>query len=191
MTRPRATAVAALLITAAGALYAAIVASTQWEPSLGWLVQAVIHVGELLAALALGLTVANRVARGGLAAAVVGQALLAIAEVVYPGSPGLGDVLFGIGPMLTGVGLIVAGSVLVRGPDRTVWPLILGLYVFVVMTPVLIGTGGPPAPAAVWTIAGWDVLWALVAAVAVRRFTPAEAGPNREAAVVSARRPPR
>ncbi|MFI5957761.1 hypothetical protein [Cryptosporangium sp. NPDC051539] len=186
MTRPRAAALAALLITAAGALYAAVSAVARWEPSLGWLVQATIHLGELLAVVALapaGAGGTSRAARIGLGAAGLGQATLAIAEVVYPHSPAVGDALFGVGPLLTGIGLIVAGVVVARRWGGPAWqrvaPLVLGIYIFVVMTPVLIGSGGPPAPAAVWAIAGWDVLWALVAASALSRLAPADAGGHR------------
>ncbi|GAA0240365.1 hypothetical protein [Cryptosporangium japonicum] len=186
MARPRAVAVTALLITAAGTLYAAVGAVTQWEPAIGWLAQAVLHVGELLAVIALvsaGAARTGAAALVGLGAAALGQAVLAVAEVVYPGRPAVGDVLFGVGPLLTGVGLIVAGVVIVRrwgGPGWSrVGPLLVGAYVVVVLTPVLIGSGGPPAPAALAAIAGWDVLWALVAASALARLAPADAGPRR------------
>jgi hypothetical protein len=160
----------ALPVTILAVLYAAGSALAGWEPSLGWLVQAVIHVGELLAVLALALSGAagtSRTARVGLGAAVLGQAVLAAAEVVWPADPGLGDTLFGIAPILTGVGLIVAGIAVLRAGRWTGWrrftPVVLGVYIFVVMTPVLIASGGPPAPASLWAITGWDVLWTLIA----------------------------
>ena len=166
----RPTALAALAITSLAVLYAAGSAVTGWEPGLGWLLQAVIHVGELLAVVALTLSGAagqGRTARAGLAAAVLGQAVLAAAEVVYPRLPDLGNPLFAVGPLLTGVGLGTAGIVVVRAGRWSGWqrftPLAVGAYVFVVLIPVLVGSGGPPAPAALWSIAGWDVLWALLA----------------------------
>ena len=113
-----------------------------WEPSLGWLLQALIHLGEL---------------------AAVGQIVLAVAEVVWPRQPDLGNVLFGIAPILTGVGLITAGVTLVRA-DRGRWlPLALGVYTIAVLVPVEIATGGPPATLALASIAVWDVLWLMLA----------------------------
>jgi len=171
---PRTTALPALLITATAVLYAAGAALRGWEPPLGWLIQSVIHIGELLAVLALTWSHAagpGRTARVGLAAAMLGQATLACAEVTWPNSPDLANVLFGVGPMLTGVGLVVAGIPVLRGRRWTAWrrftPIAVGAYVFIILTPVLIGSGGPPAPAALWAIAGWDVLWALLAIAAL------------------------
>lgn len=182
----RTSALFALLITAAAVLYTAGAALLGWEPSLGWLIQSVIHVGELLAVVALtrsGAAGAGRAARIGLGAAMLGQATLASAEVVWPRSPDLGDVLFGIGPTLTGVGLVVAGIQVLRrrrlGPWQRVTPIAVGAYVFVILTPVLIGSGGPPAPAALWAIAGWDVLWALTAFAALTQAATPDRGNHR------------
>ena len=178
----RPTALAALAITLLAVLYAAGSAVTGWEPDLGWLLQSVIHLGELLAVVALALSGAagrGRAARFGLAAAVLGQAVLAAAEVIYPQLPDLGNTLFAVGPLLTGVGLVAAGIAVVRAGRWSGWqrftPLAVGAYVFVVLIPVLIGSGGPPAPAALWSIAGWDLLWMLVAVSALsaaERTTP-------------------
>jgi hypothetical protein len=164
-------AVVGLLITGAGAVYAGSGALSGWEPGLGWLIQAVIHLGELTVVIALALSGAagsGVVARVGLGTAMAGQAVLAVAEVVWPGAPDLGDTLFGVGPLLTGAGLIMAGIAVLRrraaGGLLRYAPLANGVYVVVVMLPVLIGSGGPPAPAALWTICGWDLLWAAMAA---------------------------
>jgi hypothetical protein len=154
---------AALLITAAGVLYTGVVAVSGTEPAAGWLIQAVLHLGELLVVVALALSPVSTIARAFLGLGVVGQLGLAVAEVVWPGNPSLGDALFGVGPMLTGIGLIGAGISILRAGRPTGWrralPLALGIYIFVVMT-----SGGPPAPQALAALAGWDVLWALVAA---------------------------
>ena len=191
----RPTALTALALTLLAVLYAAGSAVTGWEPGLGWLLQAVIHVGELLAVLALALSGAagnGKAARAGLAAAVLGQAVLAAAEVIYPRLPNLGNTLFAVGPLLTGVGLVTAGIAVVRARRWDGWqrftPLAVGVYVFVALIPVLIGSGGPPAPAALWSIAAWDLLWALLAlsvltnaqelsATPYRRPTPARSRP--------------
>jgi len=50
-----------------------------------------------------------------------------------------------------------------------VLPALLGSYTLLVLIPVMIGTGGPPAPAALWIIAIWDVLWCALAANLVLR----------------------
>lgn len=171
--RPRIIAPLALLITVAAVCYTAAVAVTGWLPGPGWLVQAVMHVGELLVVLALARTAAGQgaVARTGLAAAALGQATLAAAEVLWPQDAGLADLLFSVGPLLTGVGLIVAGTAVARGHRLAgrlrFAPAAVGAYVFAVLIPVLIGSGGPPAPAALWAIAGWDVLWAISAFAAL------------------------
>ncbi|WP_123809636.1 hypothetical protein [Micromonospora globispora] len=49
-------------------------------------------------------------------------------------------------------------------------PLTLGLYTILVLIPVMIASGGPPAPPALWTIGGWDMLWFLLSA-SLLRFT--------------------
>jgi hypothetical protein len=51
-------------------------------------------------------------------------------------------------------------------------PLTLGLYTILVLIPVMIASGGPPAPLALWTIGGWDMLWFVLSA-SLLRFTPA------------------
>jgi hypothetical protein len=168
---PRPIAGAALLTTAAGVLYTGVVAVSGTEPAAGWLIQAVLHLGELLVVVALALSFVSTLARMFLGLAVVGQLSLAVAEVVWPGNASVGDTLFGVGPTLTGIGLIGAGISILRAGRWTGWrrflPLGLGLYIFVVMTPALIVSGGPPAPVALAVLAGWDVLWALIAGAAL------------------------
>ena len=166
MNNTRVSALIAVPVTAIAVLYAAACAAFSWEPSLGWLIQALIHLGELAAVVALassGAVGASRPGRAGLAVAATGQVVLAVAEVVWPRQPDLGNVLFGIAPILTGVGLITAGVALVRA-DRGRWlPLALGVYTMAVLVPVEIATGGPPATLALASIAVWDVLWLMLA----------------------------
>ena len=100
------------------------------------------------------------------------------AEVIWPSSPDLGSIIFGIAPILTGAGLIAAGAGVVRSAVWTGWarlaPVVLGTYTFLVLIPVVVGSGGPPAPAALWAIAGWDLLWlSLAASVLTRPRVPA------------------
>jgi len=185
MNKTRASAVAALPITGFAVVYAAGSAVAGWEPSSGWLIQAIIHLGELLAVAGLAFSGAagpGSLARAGLGAAAAGQLVFAAAEVIWPGHQELGDALFAIAPLLTGAGLIVAGVATIRagiwaGASRFL-PLALGLGTVVVLIPVMIGSGGPPAPVALWTIAGWDLLWfALGATVFGRTRTAAPSKP--------------
>jgi hypothetical protein len=176
MDKSRASAIAALLITGFAIVYVVGSAIAGWEPALGWLIQAIIHIGELLAVVALAYSHAVgriRVARAGLAAAIVGQLIIAAAEVIWPSSPDLGNVLFSVSPILTGAGLITAGVAITRpgvwaGSSRFL-PLTLGLYTILVLIPVMIGSGGPPAPLALWTIGGWDLLWFVLSASVLGR----------------------
>jgi hypothetical protein len=91
----------------------------------------------------------GRAARTGLGASILGQAILAGAELTWPSKPDLGDMLFAIGPILTGFGLLAAGIAVLCAKRWAGWyqftPIALGVYVFAVMIPVLIGSGGPPA----------------------------------------------
>ncbi len=193
MNKSRASVVAALLITGCAIVYAGGSAIAAWEPSLGWLIQAIIHIGELLAVVALAFSGAggrSRLARGGLAAAVVGQLIITAAEVIWPRNPNLGDVLFSVSPILTGAGLIIAGVATIRarvwaGSSRFL-PLTLGLYTIVVLIPMMISSGGPPAPLALWTIAGWDLLWFAVSATVLSR-TRSAAPSDRATAKVTVR----
>lgn len=140
-----------------------------WEPSWGYLAQAVIHIGELAGVLALlwcGAAGAGALARIGIGAAVVGQVLLVVAELTYPSAPADGDPLFSVGPLLSGLGLILAGIAVLRAGRWTGWPrfvpLTLGIYVPVIMIPAIIVSGGPPASGALVALAVWDVLWLLL-----------------------------
>jgi hypothetical protein len=160
----------AVALTTFAVLYAAASAATGWEPDIGWLLQAVIHVGELLVVLALaasGVAGNGLMGRLGLGAAVIGQLVLAVAEVVYPHNHVLGDTGFSLGPLLTGLGLVTAGTAVLRAGRWTGWrrllPLTVGVYVFVVLVPAMVASGGPPAVLALVAIGGWDLLWVLTA----------------------------
>jgi hypothetical protein len=165
----RTLALVAVGVTAVIAIYALVVAFTAAEPSWGYLLQTLGHLGELAAVVALALTGAagpGPLGRIGLGVAALGEALLAVAELVYPADPGVGDQLFTIAPLLSGIGMIVAGIAVLRAGRWSGWhrfvPLAVGVWVLAVMTPTLIASGGPPAFAAVLTIAAWDVLWLLL-----------------------------
>jgi hypothetical protein len=176
MNKSQASAVAALLITGFAIVYAAGSAIAGWEPSSGWLLQAIIHIGELLAVVALasgGAAGRSRIARIGLGAAIAGQLTMTAAELIWPNTPDFGDVLFSVAPILTGAGLVTTGVAVIRagewaGSPRFL-PLTLGMYTILVLIPVMIGTGGPPAPLALFTIAGWDLLWFTLSASVLDR----------------------
>jgi hypothetical protein len=132
----------------------------------------------------------GRVARVGLANAIVGQLIIAAAEVTWPSNRDLGDVLFSVSPILTGAGLITAGVATIRarvwaGSSRFL-PLTLGLYTILVLIPVMIGSGAPPAPLALWTLGGWDLLWFTLSATVLSR-TRSAASSDRATAKVTVR----
>ena len=165
-----------IALTVAGVGYTAA-ATTGWKPNGGPLFQAVLHLGEL--AVVLALTGANAVGAGslgrlGLAVAIVGQVLLAAAELVFPASPNVGNAMFAVAPLLSGLGMIMAGSAVVRGGTwsgvRRLLPLLVGVWILVPATPVMIITGGAPDLLALAVIIVWDVLWALTG-VAVLTMT--------------------
>lgn len=131
------------------------------------------HLGLVAGVLALGWLarpVATRTVRLGIGLAVLGLVGLTVMEAVtaFAGlgitvdSPrgGLLGALYGVVSMTTGVGLVLAGVGLARRPalpGRGLWlPLVLGVWVFVPMTPALF------APM-VWgrlAIIGWMLLFA-------------------------------
>jgi hypothetical protein len=146
-----------------------IAALSGWEPSWGYLARAIIHTGELAVVVALTGTAAaigaERLGRFGLGVAMLGQVLLVVAELVFPMRPDLGNVLFAIGPLATGAGMVAAGVAVLRARTWRGWqrmlPLLVGIWILVPTTPVMMITGGPPAPLALGAIIVWDVLWAL------------------------------
>jgi len=178
----RASAGSGVVLAVLGVAYA-VAAMTGWDPSWGAWFRAVLHLGELAVVMALAALLTNVGERGllgrvGWAAAGIGQLLLAVAEVVYPAAPDLGDTLFGIGPLLSGLGMICVGIVVLRGRTLRwrVLPLIVGTWILVPVTPVLIATGGPPNPIALAAIATWDVLWAATAAAVLLSTSTAPVG---------------
>jgi hypothetical protein len=175
--RIRTFALTSAVITALAALYCAVVALIATEPTAGFVVQAVIHLGELAAVLALALLGAatGMVGRIGLGLAVLGQVLLVVAELTYPFAPAVGEPVFDVAPLLTGIGLVLAGIAVVRGrrwPGAARFtPLVVGLYGLVVLPAAMIVSGGPPAPLATWVLAGWELCW-LAMAIGVLARTP-------------------
>ena len=168
--RGRTAALVAALVTGLAVVYTLALLLGLRDPGWAALLRAVFHLGELAALVGLALCGAagrGLPARLGFGAAALGQVLLAVAEVVFGTDPALAEVLFGAGPVLVGLGLVAVGVAVVRtgawSGRRRLVPLALGAYVFVVMTPALVVSGGPPAPVALWALAGWDALWFLIA----------------------------
>ena len=177
LTRPAAWA--AVLITGLAAVYTVALLFGMPDPGWAYLPRGIIHLGELAAIVALALCGAagtGLLARLGLGLAGLGELMLAVAEVLTESAPGASDTLFAIAPNLVGLGLILTGVAVIRAGRWTGWrryvTLALGVYVFAVLTPVIIATGGPPAVPAVAALAVWEVLWALIA-VAVLSETAA------------------
>ncbi len=168
-----------LVVTVLGVGYA-VAAMAGWDPSWGAWFRAVLHLGELAVVVAVaGVGLLGALGRVGAVAAVLGQLLLAAAELVFLVDPDLGDTLFGIGPLLVGAGMICLGITVLRGRTLRwrVLPLLVGVWILVPVTPVLILTGGPPDPVAIAAIGIWDALWAATAAAVLVSTTAASAVP--------------
>lgn len=166
----RAAAWTAGLIASLATVYTLAVLLGLKDPEWAYLARGLVHLGELAALVALalcGAAATGWLARSGLGAAGVGLLLLAVAEVITHRNPSASDILFVIGPNLVGLGLILTGIAVIRTGRWTGWrryvTLALGIYVFGVMTPVIIASGGPPADAALGALTGWEVLWAMIA----------------------------
>lgn len=108
-------------------------------------------------------------ARLGAGLALSGMALLAVTELIaitarnstYPGDgTGLLDALYGVSSLAVGVGLILAGIAIRRAGRWTGWRglvvLVAGIFVFVPMTPALMG----PFVLARLAITVWMLLFA-------------------------------
>ncbi|HWC13138.1 MAG TPA: hypothetical protein VG929_00915 [Actinomycetota bacterium] len=118
-----------------------------------------------------GVVGTSRFGRWGAVGALVGMALLTLTELIaitgsdapYP-SPrtDMLDGLYGVSSVLIGVTLIMAGVAVVRTRVWRDWrryvPLLLGVYVFVPMTPAVFG----PFVLARFAIGGWMLGFALL-----------------------------
>ena len=180
LRQSRVAAVVALVITGLATVYLVALLMGMPDPDWAYLSRGVIHLGELAALVALalgGAAGAGWIAKVGIGVAGLGQVLLAVAEVLSAGSPALSDTLFAIAPTLAGIGLVLTGIAVLRAGHWSGWhravPLVLGLYVFVVLTPVIIVSGGPPTVPSLWALAFWEVLWVLTAVAALAESTRA------------------
>ncbi|MHA6630611.1 hypothetical protein ACU61A_34670 [Pseudonocardia sichuanensis] len=180
LRQSRTAATIAVVITGLAVVYTLALLAGLPDPGWAHLPRGIIHLGELAAVVALALCGAaggELLARIGLAAAGLGALLLAVAEVGTDGSPALSNTLFTIAPVLVGLGLVLTGIAVIRTGLWSSWrryvPLVLGAYVFVVMTPVIAASGGPPAVASLWVLTGWEVLWVLIAVAVLTETAPA------------------
>ncbi|MBV9919339.1 MAG: hypothetical protein JOY78_00580 [Pseudonocardia sp.] len=160
----------AALITGLATVYTLALLLGTPDPGWAYLPRGIIHLGELAAIVALAMSGAagtGPLGRLGPGVACLGALVLAVAEVITESAPGASDTLFAIGPNLVGIGLVLTGIAVIRtgrwaGRRRYV-TLVLGVYVLVVMTPVIIVAGGPPAVPAIGALLVWEVLWMLIA----------------------------
>jgi hypothetical protein len=177
----RTVACVAGVITGLATVYTVALLLGMPDPDWAYLGRGVIHLGELATLVALGLSGAagtGLLGRLGIGVGVLGALLFAVAEVITLGAPGTSETLFAIAPNLAGLGLILAGIAVLRTGLWTGWrrwvTLALGVYVFAVLIPLVIATGGPPAYAAIAVLLVWQVLWVLIAvAVLVETERPA------------------
>lgn len=168
MSTVRALALTCVVMTGLGAVVA-LAQLTGWDPVWMAYVLVLIHVAEAGGILALGLAGLagdGLLGRLGVGLVVVGSLVLAVAEGVNPADGDVADVLYGIGPIAVGIGLVLAGVAVLRahrvaGAGRLV-PLLLGIYVFVVLTPAIVVTGGPPATAALLALTVLEIGWLLL-----------------------------
>ena len=170
LRQSRVAALVAVAITGIATVYTVALLAGLQDPDWAHLPRGLIHLGELAAVVALALCGAagtGWLAKVGLGLAGLGALILAVAEVITESSPGVSDSLFAVAPTFVGVGLILAGIAVLRTHRWSGWhryvTLVLGIYVFAVMTPVIIASGGPPAVPALWALAGWEILWVLIA----------------------------
>lgn len=135
-------------------------------------------VAAVLALRRLPIVSRSRAARLGVAVAGLGMMLLTAMEVVAMSAANLAtgsahaelvDGLYGIPVTLVGIGFVVAGIALHRS-EAPSWlrfvPLVLGAYVFVPMTPALMG----PFVAGRAAIGGWMLVFAALGRGLAGRF---------------------
>lgn len=178
----RPVAVVCGVVTLLAIVYTAIGALIGWEPAAGPVFQAVMHLAVAVlvvttaATPAVGTGRARTVGLVGLAAAALGFVLLVIAELTFPFAPDAAEPIFDNAPILAGLGLVVGGGAVVAARGWRGWHraplLVAGLYTFVVLAPALIVSGGPPAPVALWAIAGWELCFTALAVALGREAAP-------------------
>src|SRR6201999_2696107 len=119
--------------------------TTGFEPSWGFALQALIHIGELAVLLAVFGAVGAQVGalgRIGFGVAALGQVLLVVAELVFPFNGPVGDQIFTFAPLLSGLGMVLAGVAVLRSGVWRGWqrvtPLLVGAGMLLVVIPLII-----------------------------------------------------
>lgn len=120
----------------------------------------------------------GRAARSGYVIGLVGMLLLAVTELIaigasaalYPSEDTAPlDMFYGVSSVAVGIGWVVGGIAAIRGGGWSGWrrllPLVIGIYVFVPMTPA-ITAGFIPARL---SITGWMLLFAVLGLAIVRK----------------------
>ncbi|GAA4538859.1 hypothetical protein [Pseudonocardia xishanensis] len=164
----RPTAVVGTIVTAVATIYIVALLLGMSDPDWGAWARPVVHLGELAVLLALGGAVGRGAwGRIGIGLAGIGLLMMAVAE------PTMNELLFTIAPNLVGLGMIVTGVAVLR---EGVWtggrrwlPLVQGIAVFAVLTPLVIVSGGPPAPLGLVGLLVWEVLWVAIGVAALDR----------------------
>jgi hypothetical protein len=182
----RAVAVVAAAITGLATVYVVGLLLGVPDPDWAYLPRGLIHLGELAAVVALALSGAagtGPLTKLGVGLACLGALMFAVAEVTTLSADDTSDTLFAIAPSLVGLALILTGIAVVRTGRWSGWrrwvTLALGVYVFAVLTPLVISSGGPPAVPALAGLLVWQVLWVLIAvAVLVETERPAVSLPT-------------
>jgi hypothetical protein len=161
------------VLTGLATLY--IVALLVGMPDPGWAAaaRAVVHLGELavlVAVVAAGAAGRRGLGRAGAVLAGLGLLGLAVAE---PMTNATADLLFTISPNLVGLGMILLGVAVLQerrwtGVARFL-PLAQGIVVFAVMTPLIIVSGGPPAPLGLVALLVWEILWTAIGVAVLTR----------------------
>ncbi|HSK59359.1 MAG TPA: hypothetical protein VK935_09930 [Actinomycetospora sp.] len=126
-----------------------------------------IYVASLagVAALALVGAAPGATGRAGVVLAAVGLVGFITAEILAPAPAG--EALYSVVPLVTALGMVVAGIAVLRAGRWSGWrryvPLLVGLWIVVVVVPVIALVGDPGsggmAAAAVTVIGAWHVLW--------------------------------
>jgi hypothetical protein len=167
----RGPAVVGTVIAGVATVYVIALLLGMSDPSWAYLARGIVHLGELAIVVALLATgaAAGALGRIGGVLAGIGLVAMAVAEVITDSASELATILFQVGPVLVGVGMIGVGIPVLRSWTgwRRFTPLVLGIGVFVVLLPLVIVSGGPPAPLGLVGILVWEVLWVAVGVAAL------------------------
>jgi hypothetical protein len=130
-----------------------------------------IFVASLAGVVALALVGAapGATGRAGMVVAAVGLLGFVAAEILTPGPAG--DALYAVVPLVTALGMVLAGIAVLRAGRWSGWhryaPILVGLWIVVVVVPVLLVVGDPGGSGAtpdMFAIGAWHLLWAALGA---------------------------